>query len=77
MTSKGFVHVWVLFTSQSVSDRELKILGSFSKDDGNGNDNVTSKHKFALVQSIRYYSKLFNETMVWQSLQNETDMIQA
>ena len=40
-------------------------LGSFSNDDGNGNENVIQKHKFTLLQSLRDYSKLFDMTKVW------------
>ena len=47
-------------------------IGSFSNDDGNGNENVMLKHKFTLLPSLRDYSKPFNMTKVFQSLRNET-----
>ena len=56
---------------------QFKQLGSLSNDDGNGNKNVISKQKFPLSLSLRDYCKLFNVTMVWQSLKNETDLSQA
>ena len=43
---------------------QIASLGSFSNDDGNGNENVISKHVFALLQLTREYSKLFNVTKV-------------
>ena len=62
-------------TSNLIISRQL--IGSFSNDDGNGNENVISRHKFVLLQSLRDYSKLFNKTKVWQALRNETVMIGA
>ena len=50
----------------------LFIIGSFSNDDGNGNENVMKKHKFPLLRSLRDYSELSNMTKVWQSFRNET-----
>ena len=35
-------------------------LRSFSNDDGNGNENVITKHKFSLLLSLHDYSKFFN-----------------
>ena len=37
-------------------ERCLKILGSLSNDNGDGNENVISKYKFALFQSLRVIS---------------------
>ena len=49
----------------------------FSNDDGNGNENVLVKCELALLSSLRDYSKHFNVTKVWQTLANETSMIDA
>ena len=50
------------------------LLGSFSIDDDNGNENVVVKCEFALLLSLRDYSKHFNVTKVWQTIKNETSM---
>ena len=42
-----------------------QILGSLSNDNGDGNENVISKYKFALFQSLRDYFNVFNMTRVW------------
>ena len=37
-----------------------QVMGSLSNDDGNANENVTWKYKFALPVLLRNYSNLFN-----------------
>ena len=39
---------------------QSKLLGSLSKDDGNGNENVSWKSNFALLLLLRDYSNSFN-----------------
>ena len=77
MTGKNvskITHDWQRVTTIEKSFVEKVLTGSFRNDDGNGNENVISKYKFELLQSLCDYSKLFNKTKVWQSLRNETVM---
>ena len=52
-------------------------IGSFSNDDGNGNENVVVKCEFAFLSSLRDYFKHFNVKKVWQTLKNDTSMNDA
>ena len=38
----------------------MLLLGSLSNDDGNGNENASSKSNFALLLLLRDYSSSFN-----------------
>ena len=53
---------------------DVDSLGSFSIDNGSGNENVVVKCEFAFLLSLRDYSKHFNVTKVWQTIKKETSM---
>ena len=48
------------------------LIGSLSSDNGDGNENVISKYKFALFSSLRDYLNVFNMTRVWYFLKDDT-----
>ena len=54
------LHLFVSFrTRRKRAARTFDILGSLSKDDGYGNENVSSKYNLALWQVFRDYSVFF------------------
>ena len=58
----------------SVAVRVRILLGSFSNDDGNGNENVVVKWLIRVIVIALRLFQAFNVTKVWQTPENETSM---